>query len=294
MEEMTSKQITLLVLISSLWGASFIFMKILSPIFGPILVSSLRLLGAALFLFIYMVLSKMKIAFKGNILFFITIGLINSAIPFVMYSFASLNIDASLSGTLNSSSPMFGALFGYLLLKNKLEVKQIVGLVIGFIGVMVVSSASLGSGSTGVILSVLACLFAATCYGLAGTLIKKRIIKVDPTSLTFGALLFAGLFLLPFSFFYDITTTIQVNHILYMAFFAILCTAVPFIIYFQLIQDVGAVKALMVTYLMPLFTVLWSYIFLAESAGINVYIGLVVILIGVYLISRKRVSQVAV
>ena len=145
--EMTRKQVALLILISSLWGSSFIFMKVLSPVFGPILVSSLRLLGASLFLYIYMRLTKMKISFKRNILFFMTIGIINSAIPFVMYSFAALNIDASLSGTLNSSSPMFGAIFGYLLLGSKLKPKQIIGLIVGFIGVLVVSSASLESGS---------------------------------------------------------------------------------------------------------------------------------------------------
>jgi|LGVE01.1.fsa_nt_gb drug/metabolite transporter (DMT)-like permease len=67
-----------------------------------------------------------------------------------------------------------------------------------------------------------------------------------------------------------------------------MCTAVPFIIYYQLIKEVGAVKALTVTYLMPLFTVLWFFIFLDEKAGLNVYLGLVVILAGVFLISRKN------
>jgi len=290
--EMTRKQVALLILISSLWGSSFIFMKVLSPVFGPILVSSLRLLGASLFLYIYMRLTKMKISFKRNILFFMTIGIINSAIPFVMYSFAALNIDASLSGTLNSSSPMFGAIFGYLLLGSKLKPKQIIGLIVGFIGVLVVSSASLESGSVDIVLSVIACILAAACYGLAGTFVKRRTTVVDSSSLTLGSLFFAGIFLLPFSFFYDITSTIELNHIFYMIFFAIMCTAIPFIIYYQLIKEVGAVKALMVTYLMPLFTVLWSYIFLAEKAGINVYFGLIIILIGVYLISNKSFKQV--
>jgi len=221
-----------------------------------------------------------------------TIGIINSAIPFVMYSFAALNIDASLSGTLNSSSPMFGAIFGYLLLGSKLKPKQIIGLIVGFIGVLVVSSASLESGSVDIVLSVIACILAAACYGLAGTFVKRRTTVVDSSSLTLGSLFFAGIFLLPFSFFYDITSTIELNHIFYMIFFAIMCTAIPFIIYYQLIKEVGAVKALMVTYLMPLFTVLWSYIFLAEKAGINVYFGLIIILIGVYLISNKSLKQV--
>lgn len=288
---MSKKQILLLVFVSSLWGSSFIFMKVLSPILGPILVSAVRLLGAALFLFIYMKVTKRKIRFKGYILFYLLIGVVNSAIPFVLYAFASLHIHASLSGTLNSSSPMFGAIVGYIVLKNKLEIKQIIGLIIGFVGVMIVSRTSLEQGSTEVVLSVFACLLAALCYGIAGTFVKRRGADVDPTSLTLGSLFFAGVVLLPFAFSYDMTSTIGLNHILYLIFFAIMCTAVPFIIYYQLIKEVGAVRALTVTYLMPLFTVLWSYIFLNEEAGLNVYLGLIVILTGVFLISKKRVSQ---
>ncbi len=285
---MTTRQLTQLVIISSLWGSSYIFMKVISPVFGPVLVSSLRLLLASLFLLIYMLVSRKKISFKGNILFFIFVGVVNSAIPFVLYAFAALHIDASLSGTLNSSSPMFGALFGFIILKNRFDTRQILGLIVGFLGVIIVSSTSFGTGTVEAVISVFACLLASACYGLAGTYVKKRNKDVDATTLSLGTLFFAGLFLLPFSFFYKISLDIQVSHILYLLFFAIMCTSVPYILYYKLLREVGAVKALTVTYLIPLFTVLWSYIFLAERAGWNVFVGLVIILTGVGLLSKRN------
>lgn len=284
---MNYKQFLLLLFISGLWGGSFVFMKILTPIFGPILTSSLRLMFASLFLFIFYFSSKYKMKWKGNLKFYLIIGVLNSAIPFILYSFASLNIDASLSVVLNSTSPMFGALFGYLLLSNKLSKIQIIGLLVGSVGVIVVTSITFGDGSIYVVLSILSCILAALLYGFSGSYIKKYTKDIDSKSLTLGSLFFGSLVLLPFAFFFNFEKAIEFNHILLLITFGIMGTSVPYLIYYKLIKDIGSMKALTVTYLMPVFGVIWAFIILSEVPKYNVYIGSIIILMGVYLVTYK-------
>lgn len=285
---MTTRQFLLLLFISSLWGSSFIFMKVLVPIFGPVLTSSLRLLFASVFLFIYYLYKNHKMQWKANLKVYLIIGALNSAIPFIFYAYAALHIDASLSVILNSTSPMFGALFGYLLLKNKLSILQMIGLLTGLVGVGIVTSITLFEGSTDIYLSIAACIGAALLYGFSGSWIKRNALHVDSKTLTLGTLLFGGLMLLPFSFFYEFSETIKIGHIGALIVFGIMCTSVPYLIYYKLIQDVGAMKALTVTYLMPVFGVIWALLYLGEVPGYNVYIGSVVILIGVFLVTYRK------
>ena len=284
---MNYKQFLLLLFISGLWGGSFVFMKILTPVFGPILTSSLRLMFASIFLFVFYYFSKFKMKWKGNIKFYLIIGVLNSAIPFILYSFASLHIDASLSVVLNSTSPMFGALFGYLLLSNKLSKIQVVGLLVGSIGVIIVTSITLGDASIYVVLSILSCILAALLYGFSGSYIKKYTTDIDSISLTLGSLFFGSLVLLPFAFFFNFENTIEISHILLLIIFGIMGTSVPYLIYYKLIKDIGSMKALTVTYLMPVFGVMWAFIILNEVPKYNVYLGSIVILIGVYLVTYK-------
>ena len=170
---MSLKQFSLLLLISAIWGGSFIFMKELSPVFGPILTSSFRLLSASIFLFIVYFFQGYQINWKKNYKMFLILGIGNSAVPFTLYAYAALYISPSISVILNSTAPMFGAMFVYLIVKESLSYKQISGLVLGTLGVGVVSSVTFLEGSNEVYLSVIACVVAALLYGLSGVITKK-------------------------------------------------------------------------------------------------------------------------
>ncbi len=284
---MNLKQVTMLLLMSAIWGASFVFMKILVPIFGPFMTTSIRLLSATLFMYFYLLFSKFKMVWKGNVLLYIIIGVFNSAIPFALFSIAVIYIDASIEVVLNSTSPMFAALFAYILLKKRLSKVQLVGLITGIIGVAIVSSVSLSGASIQVILSILACLLAASLYGFSGVFIKKHASHIESKMMTMGSLLFAGLAVLPFSFSHGIVGDVTPSIIVLLLTFGVVGTAVTYLMYFALIKQVGATKALTVTYLMPSFGVLWAYLFVDEVPTLNIYIGTVVIFAGVYLTTKK-------
>lgn len=285
---MTIRQFLLLLLISAIWGSSFIFMKVLSPVFGPVLTSSFRLLSASAFLFILFAFQKYKINWKKNYKLFLIVGIGNSAIPFFLYSYAALHIPASISVILNSTAPMFGALFAYLIVKEKLSYLKILGLVIGSVGVGLVTSITFADGTIELYLSVIGSVTAAALYGLTGVITKKYASHIEAKELTLGSLFFAGIALLPFMIVFPITGEVTISIVLVVIIFGILCTSIAFLIYYQLIKEIGTVKALTVTYLMPVFGILWSYLYLSEQITINTIYGLLVIFIGIYLVSMKQ------
>lgn len=291
---MTFKQFLLLLIPSALWGSSFIFMKELAPIYGPVLTSALRILFASLFLIVLFAIQKYKVEWKREWKLFVIIGLGNSALPFVLYSYAALYIPSSLSVILNSTSPMFGALFGYLLLKDKLTWNKYVGVILGSTGVAIVASIVTVEGTTEMYLSIASCLGAALLYGLSGAYVKKYALHIEPKQLTVGSLTTAGVFLL---ILYGILGIFKLNpeimssniglDLLLIVVFGIMCTSIPYIVYYKLLQEIGPVKALAVTYLMPIFGIIWSLIY-GEAFALQSVIGLFVILLGIYVLSLKK------
>lgn len=291
---MNLRQFLLLLLISAIWGASFIFMVVLSPVFGPVFTSSFRLLSASAFLFIVYSFQNYKINWKKNYKLFLILGIGNSAIPFTLYAYAALYLPASISVILNSTAPMFGAIFGYIIIKESLSYKKIIGLALGTLGVGVISSITLTDGTLESYLSVIACILAASLYGISGVITKKYASDIEAKELTFGSITIAGIVLLPFMIFSPITGTVTISLILVLITFGILCTAIAYIIYYILIKELGAVKALTVTYLMPVFGIFWAYVFLDEAISKSVYLGLSIILIGIYLVSIKKKPKLSI
>ena len=129
-----------LIILSALWGGSFIFMRVLSPQLGPILTACMRTLIAGIFLIVLFRISGYKIYWKRDYKQLVIIGIINSSIPFYMYAYAALHIPASLSSIMNSMSPMFGAILSAIFLIEPLSIKKSVGLLLGTAGVAIVSS----------------------------------------------------------------------------------------------------------------------------------------------------------
>jgi drug/metabolite transporter (DMT)-like permease len=291
---MTVKQFLLLLIPSALWGSSFIFMHHLSPVFGPILTSTIRIIVGALFLAGLFAIQKYKVYWKRDYKLFMLIGITNSAIPFSLYAYAALYIPSSLSVIINSTSPMFGAVFALLLLKDRLNVTKVVGLLLGTIGVGFVSSDIFAQHSVELYLSIGACVTAALLYGLSGAFVKLYATHIEPKQLTVGSLTFAGMSMMLLVIilalvgqFPQIVSENIVLDIFLIIAFGILCTSIPYIIYYKLMKEVGPVKALTVTYLMPVFGLLWGMIF-GEVITVLMIIGLVIILVGIYVLSQKE------
>ena len=276
-----------LILLAAIWGGSFIFMRVLAPVLGPVITADLRVLIAGVTLIIYFKIIKFDLQWKLNWVHYLIIGLINSGIPFLLYSFAALHIPASYSVILNSTAPLFGAIFSAIWLSDKLTVRKILGLILGATGVAFVSK--VGSATTGEFfgLSILACLAAAICYGLAGVYIKRFAKTAKPKGIAGASQLLAGIAIMPFIFFSPLRGEITTSVVFNVLGLSLVCSAIAYLIYYKLIADVGVTKALTVTFLMPAFGVLWGVIFLSEVITMPIMIGCALIIAGTVVVIRK-------
>jgi drug/metabolite transporter (DMT)-like permease len=285
---MNPASILRLLALSAIWGSSFIFMRYLAPILGPVVTADMRVLIAGAALAGFFAVTRFKPEWRENWKHFLVIGMVNSGIPFILYSFAALYLPASLEAILNSTAPLFGAVFSAIWLAERLTLRKIAGLALGIAGVALVSSLGGFERSPMSWLALAACLLAPACYGLAGVYIRKRAASVRPMATAGGSQLAAGLVLLPLVFFFPPAGPVTLSVGALTACFALLCSAVAYILYYRLIADVGPTRALTVTFLIPVFAMVWGALFLGERITPSMIGGAAVILAGTWLIAAPR------
>lgn len=214
------------------------------------LVNALLLLaGAALAGFFALI--RFRPGWRRNWKHFLVVGMVNSGIPFLLYSCAAPYLPASLEAILNALAPLFGAVFSAIWLAERLTVRKVAGLVLGIGGVVLVSSLAGFERTTMGWLAFGACILAPACYGLSGVYIRKRAPAVPPMAMAGGSLLSAGLILLPLVSVFPPHQAVTLGVAAITVGFALLCSAVACVIYYRLIAQAGATSALTVTLLVP-------------------------------------------
>lgn len=291
---MGSRDLGALVLLSSLWGGSFLFLRVAAPSLGPVVLIEVRVLLAGLVLLGYATaLGRVPRAGRHwpDYLF---IGAINSAVPFVLISWAELRLPASLAATLNATTPLFGALVASVWLRESLTGKRAAGLAVGFAGVAVLAGLGPLPLTPGLLLSVGASLAAALCYGVAAVYTKVRVPGGDPRTLSLYSQLFAAGVLAPFVPFAIPAALPTATVVVCVLALAVLSTALAYLLYFRLVANVGPTKALLVTYLVPAFGALWGALFLGETLGWSFFGGFALIAVSVTLVSGAPAARKAV
>jgi drug/metabolite transporter (DMT)-like permease len=284
-----SSDIAELIALAAIWGASFLFMRVAVPEFGPLALTALRVGGATLCLLPLVLWHGHLGALRTHWRAIAIVGLFNSALPFVFFGIAALAINAGLSSIFNATAPLWGALIAWLWLHDKLSPSRVLGLFIGFVGVVFLAwdKASFKPGDHGVSagLAIGACLLATLCYGFAANYTKQRLTGVPPLAVAAGSQAAATAVLaLPALGFAPqaMPSATAWGSVIVLA---LLCTAVAYLLYFRLIAHVGAPRAITVTYLIPVFAVLWGALFLREEITLPMAAGCAVILVGTALAS---------
>ncbi len=271
------------VLLAALWGASFLFMRLGAVEFGSWATAGMRVTVATLVLLPVLLLRGQWPAFRrraGPILFS---GLLNAGLPFALYSYAVLAIPTGLSAILNATTPLFGALVAWLWLNERPRPARALGLALGFTGVVMLSwdKASFHAGGSG--WAVLACLGATLSYGLAASHTKKYLMDAPPLAMTTGNLLGAGLALaVPTVWFWPAHTPSALTWAAIVAS-GVLCTAIAYILFFRLITQAGPSKTLTVTFLIPVFALVYGATLLDEPVTLWMVLGGAVVFTGVAL-----------
>jgi drug/metabolite transporter (DMT)-like permease len=281
---MRTADLVRLLTLAAIWGASFLFMRIVAPVLGALWTAEMRvaIAGAAMLCFIAATGRAMR--FKANWRQYLILGTLNSALPFALFSYAALTLPAGYSAILNATSPLWGALIGALLLGEKLTLRKSMGLLIGVVGVAFLVRLGPAQFTPQLLLAALACIAAAVCYGFAGAYSKKASAGIAPPLMATGSQLGAALVLLPFLPLAPMRTELTPFVILIVALLALFCSAVAYFIYFRLIADLGPTKALTVTFLIPLFALVWGGLFLHEEINLNTLIGCSLVVLATWLV----------
>lgn len=277
---MKGSEIAELLLLAALWGGSFLFMRIAAPVIGPIWLIEFRVLIAGLALLPILIRLNLGHEVRRNWISLFIIGCINSAIPFVLLAYSSVSLPAGFTSILNGTTPLFGTVVAAVWLKEKLSITQIIGFVLGFIGVVILVGWKQVAPTPTFALAVAAGLIAAFMYAISAPYIKQHLAGVSAIAIATGSQLFAALFLLPGMLLTIPQATPTATVILAVLALALLSSAVAYILYFRLIENIGSTKALTVAYLIPLFAMLWGATILKEPVTISMVLGCGLVLLG--------------
>ncbi len=255
--------------LAAIWGASFLFTLLGAREFGAIATAGLRVLVAALFLLPLLTVKGHLPGLRQHWRLTFFVGLLNSAIPFACFSYAILSITTGLSSILNATVPMFGALVAWIWLKDRPNGLRILGLAIGFLGVILLAAGKASfkpnaSGSSSG-LAIIACLFACLCYGISASFTKRFLTGIPPLVTAAGSQCGATLGLaLPMLWLWPAQAP-SLNAWLAIGVLGVLCTGVAYVLYFRLIANAGPSRTLTVTFLIPVFAVVYGVAFLGEA-----------------------------
>ncbi|SPS01359.1 DMT family transporter [Cupriavidus taiwanensis] len=261
-----------LLALAALWGASFLFIRIGAPVLGPVPTAFVRVLIGALTLAACLPLLGLRWDMQGKWPAVLALGVVNSGIPFAMYAVAALWLPAGYSAVFNAMTPLMGVMIGALAFAEPLTRAKAMGVMLGVAGVAVLTRTGPVAFSAEVLLGALACLLATACYGLSGFLARRWITQrggLDSRLVAAGSLVGAAAFLLPLCIaaLWRHNTLPDAGAGVWAAMLGLgtLCTALAYILYYRLIADLGPVRSLTVTFLIPPFGIVWGALFLGEA-----------------------------
>ena len=282
---MKKSDLAILVLLGALWGASFLFMRMGAGQFGSMALAGMRAIGAAAGSIPLLASRERRAELRANWWPVALIGLSNSALPFVLFSYAAQSLPAGLSAIFDAIAPLLVAASGWLWLGEKLNAARAWGLLIGLAGVVWLIGGSMGFGHGGAPVgwAMAACVGANICYTFGAHYSHRRMQTVTPLTVAIGSQFAAAIMLLPFTVWFWPTKMPDAHAWVAMLGLAAGCTSLAYVLFYRLLAHVGSARAMAVLYLIPVFGVIWGAIFLRESVTLAMAGGCVVILLGIAL-----------
>jgi drug/metabolite transporter (DMT)-like permease len=290
---MSLRNLLQLNLLAAIWGASFLFMRVAAPVIGAMPTAFLRVSLAAIGLFVLLTTLQVKLDFQGKFRITLLLGLINSGIPTLMYSLAALVLPAGYSSIFNATTPLMGVLIGALFFAEQMTWAKGIGVFLGLSGVALLTRTGPLAFSPELLLGALACMVSTTCYGFAGYLTRRWLNQqggLDNRLASLGSMIGASLLLLPL-FLGSLLMQPPGNWGGWSVWASLLalglvCTAFAYVLYFQLLTDIGPLKSMSVTFLIPPFGVFWGVLLLDEPLSWAYLSGGTLIVLALWLVLK--------
>jgi drug/metabolite transporter (DMT)-like permease len=283
---MPAADVARLLALAALWGGSFAFMRFAVAALGPIWLAAVRVALAFLALYLLALARRNVPPLREHWRGYLAIGILNTELPFTLFAYAAQHVPASVAAILNATSPFFATVVAALWLQDRVTPPKLLGMGLGMAGVALLVGWSPQPLTAVQWVAVLACLAASMCYGIASVYAKARLTGLPSYAIALYSQMAAMFVLVPALPLAPapgaITPLIAAN----VLALAVASTAVAYLLYFKLIANIGPARALTVTFLIPLFGVLWGFLFLDEKIGANTLAACSLIVCGTWLAAR--------
>jgi drug/metabolite transporter (DMT)-like permease len=281
---MSKRDLCDLLLLGAIWGASFLFMRMGAADFGPVALVFVRVAGAAAFLLPLLLLRGQWPDLRRHWRRIAIVGVLNSALPFLLFTTGALVLGAALMSVFNATAPIWSALVAWAWLGDKPTRERLLGLAIGVAGVIGLAwgKADFKPGDHGIsaAVGIAACILGTVLYGVAANYTRKFLGGVPSMAAAAGSQLSSMVFVLPLALWSWPQTNPGLQPWLAAVALAVLCTGVAYVLYFRLIGSPGTSTAISVTLLVPAFAMVWGWLFLGEQPTAGMLVGCGVILLG--------------
>ena len=277
---MTRSDIIDFVLLSAIWGVSFLLMRIAAPEFGPFGLIGIRCGLAALCLLPMVLMREGSAQMLAHVRELTVLGFVNAFIPFTLLAYAALSLSTGFAALINATTPLWAGVVGLVWLHAKLTRLQWVGLALGVVGMAVLTWGKVDFKPGGSGLAIVAGLTATLAYGFASHFAKRKLSNASPLGVATGSQVVGTVLVLPLAIIYWPETQPSAKAWAAAILLAVLATAIALILYFRLISRLGGQKASTVTFLIPVFAAVWGAAVLDEIPTVPMYVGGAIVLVG--------------
>ena len=285
---MNTKDFLTLLLVSLFWGGSFLFLRLLVlEGLEPLQIVSLRMMFAAIFIAPFFLLKFKKYSFFDHGFSFLLIGLLNTALPFSLFAYASVNLGAGSLSVLQAIVPILTALILFSLYRDEFSIMKLVGVLVGFSGLFLLAGPS---GELDLFSSIL-CVIASLSYAISGVYLANTPSSINNSFVGMGSIIVGAILLSPFLINYHSNNlNISSTAWLYIALLGVINTSLAYVIFMKLIKRIGSLNASFVTYLVPVSSISLGIIILDEVFTFDMIIGSALIFLGVFFSNKQKAN----
>lgn len=293
MHKASLKDFLLLIVLAAIWGSAFFNIKIASDTYTPMAIAFGRIFFAALVMVLYCWMKGIKIdAFGEHWKMYASIGLVNLILPFFFISFGIVKVQSNMAAILMSTAPIFATILGQLFIQDeKINFLKLLGIVIGFLGIVYLFSDDLLINQSN-FLYALIIILGPFCYTLGG-LFSLKLKHVKNETLTSSILVWAVIMLLPILFIVENPTELRPSwsSTISLFYLGVVATAIAWLMRFYILKNNGLVFQSQVAYIIPIFGLIFGYLFLGEQITYKIVVALVAVLISTFLIEKSKKAK---
>ena len=285
---MNTKDFLTLLLVSLFWGGSFLFLRLLVlEGLEPLQIVSLRMMFAAIFIAPFFIMKFKKYSFFDHGFPFLLIGLLNTALPFTLFAYASVNLGAGSLSVLQATVPILTALILFSLYRDEFSIMKLIGVLVGFSGLFLLAGPS---GELDLFSSIL-CVIASLSYAISGVYLANTPEKINNSFIGMGSIIVGAILLSPFLInYHSANLNISSTAWLYIALLGVINTSLAYVIFIKLIKRIGSLNASFVTYLVPVSSITLGILILDEVFSIDMIIGSALIFLGVFFSNKEKTN----